>query len=256
MRGTVICDLDGVLFVGSRPIPGAGEALSRLAEQGYDLLFCTNNSYRTVGDLVKRIRALVGFPAEAEQVVGSAEAAARLLAGRVERAYVLGGEGITEALASVGVDQVDEWTRAQAVVVGLDRDLDYDRLAAAVLAVSRGALLVATNEDPTWPGPEGLYPGAGAILAAVETATGRTAEVAGKPRMPMRDALKTRIRSEPVWVVGDRPETDLAMAKAEGWKGVLVLTGVVQPGQDPDPAPDHVLDSIADLPELLDQTQR
>lgn len=251
MNGTIVCDLDGVLFRGTRPVPGAGEALTELERLGYRLVFCTNNSYRTVEALRDRIGDVVGYQASPDRIVTSAHAAARLLEGEVSRAYVVGGEGIRQALSLVGVEVVPDWRHADAVVVGLDRDLTYDRLADATKAIRGGARFVATNHDPTWPGPDGLYPGAGAIVAALETATERRAEVAGKPNPPMRRVLAERMEKGPVWMVGDRPDTDLAMAAAEGWKAVLVLTGVTKNGRGVEPVPDLIIDSIADLPGRL-----
>jgi 4-nitrophenyl phosphatase len=106
---------------------------------------------------------------------------------------------------------------------------------------------VASNTDATLPTPDGLLPGAGSIVAALETATGRTAEVAGKPHEPMRRLLSERIGTGPVWVVGDRADTDLALARAGGWTGVLVLTGVTRDPGSADPAADLVTGSLAEF---------
>jgi ribonucleotide monophosphatase NagD (HAD superfamily) len=115
----------------------------------------------------------------------------------------------------------------------------------------RGARLIATNDDPTFPTEAGLWPGAGAILAAVERATGVVAEVAGKPFPPMRRLIHQNLGPGPVWVVGDRPDTDLALATAEpGWRSALVLTGV-SAGQTLDQAPDLVADDLAEVARIL-----
>jgi 4-nitrophenyl phosphatase len=142
---------------------------------------------------------------------------------------------------------------AEAVIVGLDTGISYERLRSAVMAVRNGARFIATNADPTYPTPSGLWPGAGAIVAAIEVAAGIEPEIAGKPHPAIRSLIRTRLVPGPVWVVGDRPETDVAMAKVEGWTSVLVLTGVVGAAdQVPEEyQPDVILPSLADLPETL-----
>lgn len=240
-----------MVYLGGQPVPGAGEALRQLDQAGFHLIFCTNNSYRPAEEVAARVSQISGYPAEPGQVVGSADAAAALLAHQTPPTLVLGGPGIHRALEAVGVPRVEKAVEAEAVVVGLDHDLSYGRLKEAVLAVQAGARLVATNDDPTYPTAEGEWPGAGAILAAVERATGVTAEVAGKPHPPMRRLLHSRLAPGPVWVVGDRVETDLVMGFAEGWRTVLVLTGVTDSAEGLDPPPDLVLPSLRELPHAV-----
>ena len=146
---------------------------------------------------------------------------------------------------------VDDWRDAGVVIVGLDPGLSYEGLTSAVMAVSNGARFIATNVDVTYPTPEGLWPGAGALVAAVQAATGVEPEVAGKPHAAMRKLLRDRLSAGESLVVGDRPETDLALGVAEGWITVLVLSGVTPPGAEVVPQPDHVLDTVAELPSLL-----
>ncbi len=247
MTGTVVCDLDGVVYRGGRAVDGAGDALAELERRGWRILFCTNNSTRTRAAVARRIAELAGYPARVDQVVGSAEAAAALLAAQQPPTYVLGGDGIREALRAAKIPEVADAEGAEAVVVGLATDCDYAALATAASAVRRGARFVATNADPTFPAEEELLPGAGAILAAVETAAGCRAEVAGKPHDPIRRLLRSRVGPGPVWVVGDREDTDLELARAEGWTAVLVLTGATsRPDELVRPA-DLVLDSLAAL---------
>ena len=252
-RGTIVCDLDGVVYVEGVGLPGSGEALSRFTKSGFRVLFATNNSSRTVREVAERIEGLSGYRASEDQVVGSAEAAARLLGEERPQTLVVGGAGIREALTKHGIPQTDRHAEAEAVVMGLRMDLQYQELKDATLAVRRGARFIATNGDLTFPTPEGLVPGAGAMVAAVEAAAGIKAEVAGKPHAPMREAIKERLGSGPVWVVGDRPETDLAMARAEGWIPVLVLGGVTARMEDVprDMAPDIVVASLFELAQTL-----
>lgn len=247
--GTVICDLDGVVYLGESPIPGAGEALARIAEDGHQILFCTNNSSRRRAEIAARIHGISGFPAAPESIVTSSEAAVGLLDPTLE-VLIVGGDGIGEALAEAGLGTTERWEEAGSVVVGLDRNLTYDRIADAASAVRGGARLVATNDDPTYPTSGRLLPGAGAVLAAIEAASGRRAKVAGKPHPPMRKVLRRRLRAGPVWVVGDRIETDIAMARAEGWTAFLVLTGVTASRQATD-SEAIVVTSLADVPPLL-----
>lgn len=251
MSGTIVCDLDGVVYLDHVEISGSGDALRRLDAAGWRLLFSTNNSWRTRADTAAKIATVSGYPARPDQVVSSATAAAHLLAGAVRSALVVGGAGLLEALGEQGIRVVADWHEADAVVVGLDLDLSYSKLAAATRAVGGGARFVASNNDATLPTPDGLLPGAGSIVAALEKATGRTAEVAGKPHEPMRRLLTERIGEGPVWVVGDRGDTDLALARAGGWEGVLVLTGVIRDPAAAEPAPDLVAESLAGFADHL-----
>lgn len=246
MNGNVICDLDGVVYRGSRAVPGTADALAELQEAGINLLFCTNNSSRTPAEVASLIESVTGFSAIAGQVLGSAAAAAGLLAIDKPPTYVLGGKGIVDALTEIGIEVVESGGDARAVVVGIDLALTYDRLRQASQAAAAGARLIATNDDPTYPGEDGFWPGAGSMLAAVETASGKVAEVAGKPYQPMRDLIRSRLRPGPVWVVGDRPDTDLALAAAEpDWRSILVLTGVVIDPVGVTPSPDVVVSDLA-----------
>jgi glycerol-1-phosphatase len=247
---TVVCDLDGVVYVGDEPVPGAREALETLRSAGARLVLATNNAWRPPAAVAERIRAVTGFEATPEEVVTSAQAAARLLAQARPPTLVVGGAGIVSALDEVGVPMTDDPGVAEAVVAGIDLDLSYERLRLAATAIRGGARFVATNHDPTYPTPHGPWPGAGAIVAALEVASGRSPEFAGKPHQPMRHLIAERVGTGDVWVVGDRIDTDLAMATAEGWTGVLVLTGVTGSPPDRDP-PRHVLDSIRELPGLV-----
>jgi glycerol 3-phosphatase-2 len=251
---TVVVDLDGVVYLDREGVPGAAAALQRLESAGVRLLFATNNSTKTPQSAAHDIAARTGFAASPESVVVSTQAAADHLAGRCERALVVGSPAIGEALTARGISTVEDWRDAQAVVVGLDRGLSYRVLAEATQAVRRcAAELVATNADATYPTPEGLMPGAGTVVAALETATGVTAVVTGKPHPPMRRLVRRLAGEGDIVVVGDRLETDIAMAETEGWSSALVLTGVTPSAPAPDSVhhPTVVLDSIADLPAAL-----
>lgn len=224
-----ILDLDGVLYRGDEPVPGAPEAVAALRERGRKVVFLTNNSARTPDRVTKKLAGL-GITADPREVVTSAQAAAGLVAqegGTEATAFVVGEEGVRRALAEAGIDVVDgEPPRADFVVVGWDRHADYDKLRTASVLVQRGARLVATNSDASYPAPGGeLWPGAGALLAAVETATGARAEVAGKPHRPLFDQAVRRAGTTDALVVGDRIETDIEGALSAGLDAALVLSG-------------------------------
>ena len=185
-RRTFVFDLDGVVYVDHAAVPGAGEALTALDRTGHQVLFATNNSSRAVETVVDNIRRRTGYRATADAVITSGLAAADLLRDDGEICFVFGSEELEQTLIAQGIEVTEEHTRATAVVVGLDRGLSYQRLTSAVLAVRRGARFVATNDDATYPAQEGQYPGCGALVAAVERATGVSAVVCGKPNLPMQ----------------------------------------------------------------------
>jgi len=249
---TVICDIDGVVLLGKDPIPGAGRALGRLRAAGISVLFVTNNSTKAPVTIAQRLTQIVGFETRADNVVNSGAATARFIVGSVKRVYVLGADGLRDTLRAEGIQLTTDWREADAVVLGLDFNVSYESLVAATLAVQYGATFYATNVDATYPTPEGQYPGAGALAAVVERATGLTPTVCGKPHEPMRQMLEDVGGSHPL-IVGDRPETDIALGKIEGWATALVLSGVTRSVADvPDEyRPDIVIDSLADLPARL-----
>jgi 4-nitrophenyl phosphatase len=238
-----VLDLDGVIWLADQPIPGAAEAVARLRAAGERVLFVTNNSSAPVGDQEAKL-ARLGIPA-AGDVVTSAMAGARLVSPG-ERVLVCGGPGIVEAVAARGAEPVRDGD-ADVVVVGFHRDFDYERLRVAATAVRRGARLVATNDDATYPTPEGPIPGGGAIVAAVAYASGVDPVVAGKPHEPMAELVRS-LAGPSGTVVGDRPDTDGRFARTLGWRFALVLTGVTSAGDLPvDPDPDVVAESLAAL---------
>ena len=239
-------DLDGVVWLDEQPIPGAAEAVGALRAAGEDVVFCTNLSSRPVAEAEAKL-ARHGIEA-AGAVLTSAMAAARLVEPG-ERVLVCAGPGVVLALEERGVEVVRDG-EADAVVVGLHLDFDYGRLRAAATAVRHGARLIGTNDDPTYPTPTGPIPGGGAILAAVATAAGVEPIVAGKPYEPMAALVRDRL-GEHGTVVGDRADTDGALARRLGYRFVLVLSGSTTEPAAADPAPDHVAPdlrtAVADL---------
>jgi len=242
-----ILDLDGVVWLSDDVIPGVPEAIAKLREAGHTILFLTNNSSRRVGDLVEKFQGM-GIPVDAEEIVTSAQAAAMMLEpGSV--ALVCAGDGVREALNARGVETVDAGP-ADAVVVGFHKEFDYDRLNVAYQAIRGGARLIGTNDDTTYPTPDGPIPGGGALLASVAAAAGVEPEVAGKPYQPMADAVLARIggAAKDGMVVGDRPDTDGLIAKRLGLSFALVFTGVTSEDDLPvDPDPDITAPDLATL---------
>jgi len=222
----VLLDLDGVLFRGDETVPGGPEALDALRSDGCRLAFVTNNSARTPEQVAEKLRGH-GYEARPDEVVTSALATADLLrADQVTEAFVVGEDGIRCALAEAGITVLDgEPHDAECVVVGWDRDVTYVKLKTASLLVQRGARLVATNADRSYPAPDGFWPGAGALLAVVTTTTGVEPEIVGKPHPPLYLAALHRLGGSHPLVVGDRLETDIAGARMLGWDSLLVLSG-------------------------------
>ena len=253
MSGNIILDIDGVVLLGGEAVPGAGLALKELESAGYRLVVATNNATRTPQQVADRIEALTGFSFDPALVITSTIALAGMLGPDDLPVFPTAEEGMALTLAGRGVRLTDDAQQAATVAVGLNRAFDYELLAAASTAVMGGARFIASNTDATFPTPHGPAPGAGAIVAAIERVTGTSAEVAGKPYAPMQAAVAECLREGPTWMVGDRPETDLAFGKAAGWTTVLALTGIVSdPAAVPaELSPDLVIGSIVDLPGRL-----
>jgi 4-nitrophenyl phosphatase len=248
----VLCDLDGVVWLGDTPIAGASAAVQRLRDNGHRVLFVTNFSFGKVQEMEAKL-AHHGIPAVGD-VVTSAMAAASLVS-RGERVLVAGGPGIEEAVAARGAEPLA--TRrgkygVDAVIVGFHRTFDYEIMHEAASAVRAGARLIGTNDDPTYPSPDGPIPGAGAILASVAVASETVPSLAGKPHPPMA-ALVQRMVGD-AWdasavMVGDRWSTDGRFARELGCRFALVLSGVTH-SRDANAADADMI--FADLAEVAD----
>ena len=228
----MLCDLDGVIWLAHRPIAGSVDAVTNLRAAGWRVMFVTNNSFSPVASVEESLEA-IGIPAVGD-VVTSAAAGASLL-GPGERVLVCGGPGIREEVERRGADLVsaEEAERApdslDAVLVGFHRDFDFDVMRRAATAVRAGARLIGTNDDATYPTPDGPIPGGGSILAAVATASGVRPIVAGKPHAPMADVVRRIVGgvSASAVMVGDRPSTDGLFARTLGCRFALVRSGVI-----------------------------
>ncbi len=248
----VLCDLDGVIWLAHQPIPGSVEAIAALRAAGHRVLFVTNNSAARV-EAQEASLLEIGIPA-AGDVLTSASAAA-LLIEPGERVLVCGGEGVVQAVVGRGAVVVEhDAEHADVVVVGFHRTFDYDEMLHASRAVRNGARLVGTNDDATYPTPEGPIPGGGAILASIVTASGRTPIVAGKPHEPMAALVRTTVgdaASRLAVMVGDRPETDGLMASTLGCRYAHVESGVTAPGVRVVPVPDLTAPDLARVAKVL-----
>lgn len=249
----LVFDLDGVVWVGNHELGGAGEVLNAAARTGINVLFVTNNASRTRAELVDKIDRITGYRATPAQVVNSAMAGASLLPDGEAAVLVVAGAGVVEAVTDRGGRVTDDWQAADAVIAGFSRTVDYPLLRDATLAIRAGALFIATNTDATFPAPNGQWPGAGATIAFLREATGVEPLVGGKPHPPMRALVEARLTGDRVVMVGDRPETDLALARAAGWTAVMTLSGVTDDADVVPPVwrPDHVIADVSGLPGLL-----
>jgi glycerol-1-phosphatase len=234
-------DLDGVLYRGSEPVAAAAEVVDAIRARGKPVAFMTNNSARTPDEVVDHLRS-VGVGANVDEVETSALATAKLLAERgVRSAFVIGETGLVTALRDANITIVDSGgpgarsagaSRAgdespPVVVVGLDRHLTYERLRDAAVLVERGSSFVASNADASFPAEDGAaWPGAGAIAAVIETTTGISPEIVGKPHAPLLRSALARAGGQRPLVIGDRLDTDIAGAVGLGLDSLLVLTGI------------------------------
>ncbi len=229
---TALLDLDGVVYIGGTAIAGAAEALRKAQADGMGLAYVTNNASRTPAAIAALLSGM-GAPAEPGDVVTSAQAAARLLAGRLPAGapvLVIGGMALRLAVRERGLRPVSTATdKPLAVVQGYWPGLSYPALAEGGMAVRAGALFVATNADTTLPSGRGVGPGNGSLIRVIATATGVEPLVAGKPEPPLHSETIIRTGAKRPLVVGDRLNTDIAGAQNAGVDSLLVLTGVTSP---------------------------
>jgi glycerol-1-phosphatase len=248
-----ILDLDGCVWVGGEPTPGVVDALDELRAAGKRMAFATNNAFESSEDLVAQLWK-IGLRASLGDVVTVGGAMQHLLAetrhGRT--AFVIGSPAMLRHVADAGLrvlNSTDLASRAEVVVVAGTTELTYADLRNGIQAVVRGADLLATARDPTYPQADGVWPGTGAILAAVEYATGKKAQIVGKPEPQLFLTALDRLGDGSTLVVGDRVGSDLAAAAAAGLDAALVRSD----GSDHDeldgfePKPKAIGDTLAKL---------
>ncbi|HXG40438.1 MAG TPA: HAD-IIA family hydrolase [Candidatus Limnocylindrales bacterium] len=251
--GGYVFDLDGTLYLGETPIPGASATVAELRRRGARVAFLTNKPLERPAAYAAKLTRL-GIAAEPEEVVTSLDSLVRYFRLRPPEGPLLpiAEPLVGTVLGEAGLATTDDPASAAAVVVAWDRTFDYAKLERAYRAVRRGAPLVATNPDPYCPTPDGGLPDCGAILAAIEVASGRqAAAVVGKPSLHMAETLLERLglRPEEVVLVGDRLSTDVRMARAAGMAAALVLTGATSAEEAAQAAdrPDLVVDDVTGL---------
>lgn len=224
-----ILDLDGVVYVGAEAVPGAPEHAEKARQAGMHLAYVTNNASRPPSVVAEHLREL-GLPVEDQDVVTSAQAAARLVAEQVpagSAVFVIGGAGLFEALTEQDLKPVQTFAENPvAVVSGYHAELRWKTVVDGAILVSRGLPWVASNMDMSVPTSEGLGPGNGVLVNAVAGHAGREPVVAGKPQTPLFEETRIRVGGERPLVVGDRLDTDIEGAVATGLDSLLVMTGV------------------------------
>lgn len=255
-----LVDLDGVVWRGREPVPGSPEALAAMLAAGKEVVFVTNNPSKPVEAYAERLQGF-GVATTPDRIVTAGIVVAKLAAeaaGPGGDALVLGREALRNLIADEGLRLVDieEPTAAKVVVVSGFVEFAYEHLRAAKFALDAGAALVATSHDATMPMPGGEWPGTGAILAAVEVASGRKAEIAGKPERHLFDLALSKIPdAKRVAMIGDRLSSDIAGGHAAGLDTILVLSGTSGhsgSGGSEDPAtaaikPTHTVANLAAL---------
>lgn len=262
VRG-VLFDMDGVIYVGTKALPGVKESIEYLAATGRKFLFVTNNASKTPEQFVERL-AEMDIHIQPEQVLGSAEATASWLAAQVGQpgwprgpVIVMGQDGLKVALQKNGFELTTDPDAATYAVAGINFKLTYEELANVSLAIRRGAKFIGTNSDATYPTERGFLPGAGSILALLTTASGQQPQVIGKPNRGMYEQAMNRLCLQPdqTLMVGDRYDTDISGAIPLGLWTAGILTGVSTRNdfEQATPRPDLI---VSDLPDLVAQLRK
>lgn len=249
---SLIVDMDGVLWRDDVPIGDLPAIFLRIRERGLKFIFATNNGSRTPQQYLERL-AEFGLTVEPWQVITSALGVAQMLKGKIPAGapvFVIGGDGVKVALQEQGfkVVPVEKAETAQAVVIGVDREINFTKMREAALLVRRGIPFYATNPDKTFPTPRGEIPGAGAWISVIVTATGVEPVYAGKPFPFLMEMALERLgtKQAETLVVGDRLETDIAAGQAVGCPTALVLSGVSTRAQAEawNPRPDFIVEDL------------
>lgn len=257
IQGFVI-DMDGVLVRGKSALPGVIDFFTWLEKHAKPFIIATNNATTSPQMLSERLSGL-GVLVRSDQVITSGEAAAGFLKVRLHRGahvYVVGEQPLHMAMRSAGFTLTPDAAEAQAVVIGLDRKVTWEKLTEATLAVQAGALFIGTNPDLSLPIERGFAIGTGALLAAVTAVTGVSPIIIGKPEPHLFNQALQRMGTTPEYslALGDRLETDILGAKNAGMPTVLLLTGVTsrQDLEDSELQPDWVFQNLTELTQALE----
>jgi 4-nitrophenyl phosphatase len=254
----LIIDMDGVLWRGKQPLPGLAEFFAFLRDRHIQFVLATNNAAHTEEQYAERL-ASYGAPVAIDEILTSSSATAEHLASVLpagSRVYTIGLQGVRDALTRRGF-VLSEEDGVAAVVVGIDWNLTYNQLKRATLLIRAGAIFVGTNPDKTFPAPEGIIPGNGALLAAIQAATGIDPIVVGKPEPILYRQATQRlgVPLEATAALGDRMETDILGGIRTGVRTILVLSGVTTPEELAlfEYQPDWVFQDIIDVMKHWDQ---
>ncbi|QDU79085.1 putative hydrolase YutF [Polystyrenella longa] len=258
MKHGYLIDMDGVLYRGSKLIPGADHFVKQLLARDIPFMFLTNNSQRTRRDMVAKLGRM-GIQVEEKHIFTCAMATARFLAHQKPggTAFVIGEGGLLAALHRNGYAVVDH--KPDYVVIGEGRTFNLEQVEAAVNMVQEGAKLIATNMDPNCPTQNGIRPGCGAMVSMVEKATGVEAFSVGKPSPIMMRAARKELglTTAETTMIGDTMETDILGGVQLGFNTVLVLSGGTKKEDLQEYAyrPDVIVDSLAEYTQLLEESE-
>lgn len=260
---TFVFDLDGVVYRGNQPLPGAVDTIENLRRLGHQVYFFTNNSSRTRLEYLEKLSGM-GITTDVDHIMTASYATALYLVehgAQGKSVYMIGREGVREALLSVGMKIISDplVEKADYVVVGIDQEFSYCKIMEAQQAIYSGATFIGTNPDLTFPLEDGrVIPGNGALLAAIQAASGVQPIVIGKPETPAMQEILELAHATPqdTIVVGDRLDTDILAGRRIGARAVLVLTGIAKESDlefaPPDMQPDIVVETLPDMLARLD----
>jgi HAD superfamily hydrolase (TIGR01450 family) len=251
---SLLLDLDGVVYRGKKAIAGAVESITKAQRLGKSVGYITNNASRTPSQIAMQLREF-GISIEDHQIIGSARAAAKLLAGKIpsgSKVLVVGGEGLRTEVEALGFSLVASSEELpSAVIQGFSPEVGWKDLAEAAFAIQNGAIWIATNQDWTLPLEKGIAPGNGTLVGAVHTAVGILPEFAGKPFRPIFDSALSELGFQKPLVIGDRLDTDIKGAVAAGLESAAVLTGILGNrellGAKSDERPNYILTDLSEL---------
>lgn len=242
-----LLDLDGVVYIGDKLLPGARSSIDDLRSTGKTIRFLTNDPRPTRQEAAMYLHGL-GVEADVEEIITCGWAAATYLRdNRIQTAYVIGSDGLRSEISREGILLTDD-DDTKAVIVGCDENVCYDHIRRASMLIRKGARFIATNEDSTFPTPDGPAPATGAIVAAVRTASGKLPSVIGKPHRAMFDAALRDFDPLDAVMIGDSMATDILGAQRLGIASILVSGSDYDIGQEKEMrAPDFVISTLADL---------
>jgi len=245
----LIIDMDGVLYRGDQPLPGLREFFAFLRQRSIPFILATNNSTRTPQEVVDKL-ARMGAEVLPTEVLTSGQATARLLADEYSpgtRVHVFGMPSLRKAIEEEGFVLADK--DVAVVVASMDRDITYQKLKRATLLIRGGARFIATNRDPTYPSEEGLIPGTGSMIAALEAASGVEPMAVGKPEPTMFRLAMAEMGAKPetTATIGDRLDTDILGGQRAGLITICVLSGSTTRAEAEAFGPDFIFEDISHL---------